>query len=140
MIQTGERATSCMEYLRSDKTRAKFWELMNTGDIATERPSHGKGKPNYIQQERINTETEQAFERYVNGEPLKEIAKDIKVNINSLYARFRNRGLKKNDYAKSKAERIRELGKKSMSLQEIAYEVGVSPSYVGQVLRLEKKK
>lgn len=101
---TGERATSCMSFVRSEAARRKFWELMKAGDV-TDRPRRkdGKGKPTSEQKKVINKETDEAFEAYCNGERMVDICKRLGVSVNTLYRRFYRRNLvKPNKWERSK--------------------------------------
>lgn len=94
MSYTGEHATSTLNFCRS--MREKYYELLKTGDICTERRPDGRGRPNFAVQPQIEKDTYEAFNDYNNGGNLEKIAKRYGVASNTLRRRFFTRGLKKN--------------------------------------------
>jgi hypothetical protein len=84
-------ASSVMRFLESQ--RAKYYEIMRTGDATDNQRNSRAGAPTWGERQRIDAEMDAAIERIRNGFDAAMVARTLGVKPATFYARLRNRGL-----------------------------------------------
>lgn len=119
------RASSTVKFLESMQSRIEMY--MIAGDVATVRRNKLTGKPRVYEQDEINKETKEAFDRCKSGEKFKDVAESMGLTYNSLKCRFNSRGwkLKSRDERYTKREILR-LYDKGVSMAKIGAKVDLN--------------
>ena len=103
---TGERATSCMNFLRSKKAQEMYRLLARNGDAVGE--PRASGHANNRTKAEVEAETQEWRKMYEQGESLSSIAKQANRSVGAVRQRFlaRNIPIKKFQPRKTTKERF----------------------------------